>query len=94
MTVSEDLLSLSDNFTTSERQLLTTLLDDYPIIGLSGINDLATAAGVSTTTVVRLLNKAGYSGFPQFQAALRNELKAMISDPISKRDAWRFCRKF
>ena len=33
MTVSEDLLSLSDNFTTSERQLLTTLLDDYPIIG-------------------------------------------------------------
>lgn len=89
MTVSENLLSLSDKFTASERRLLTTLLDDYPIIGLSNMNDLATAAGVSTTTVVRLMNKAGYDGFPHFQAALRKELKAMISDPISKKDAWR-----
>ena len=89
MTVSAKLISHRDSLTPSERQLLTTLLDDYPIVGLGSITELANAAGVSTTTVVRLLNKTGYAGFPQFQAALRQELKEMISNPIAKRDLWK-----
>lgn len=88
MTVSSTLIELRDEMTPSERQLLNTLLDDYPIVGLSSITDLAQAASVSTTTVARMLQKAGFDGFPQFQAALREELKEMISDPIAKRDVW------
>lgn len=88
MTVSDRLLAHRDEMTPSERQLLSTLLDDYPIVGLSSITDLAGAASVSTTTVTRMLQKTGFDGFPQFQAALRSELKEMISDPIAKRDVW------
>lgn len=89
MTVSARLIDHRDAMTPSERQLLNTLLDDYPIIGLGSITELAQAAEVSTTTVARMLQKTGYDGFPQFQAALRAELKEMISDPIAKRDMWK-----
>lgn len=88
MTVSDELIRHRDEMTPSERQLLNTLLDDYPIVGLSSITELASAADVSTTTVTRLIKKTGFEGFPQFQAALRAELKEMISDPVSKRDHW------
>lgn len=89
MTVSAVLIAHRDDMTPSERQLLNTLLDDYPIVGLGSITELASAASVSTTTVARMLQKTGFDGFPQFQAALRAELKEMISDPIAKRDVWK-----
>jgi len=88
MNVSDALIRHRDAMTPSERQLLSTLLDDYPIVGLGSITELAHAASVSTTTVARMLQKAGFAGFPQFQAALRAELKEMISDPVSKRAHW------
>lgn len=89
MTVSARLIEHRDAMTPSERQLLNTLLDDYPIVGLGSITELASAAAVSTTTVTRMLQKTGFDGFPQFQAALRAELKEMISDPIAKRNVWK-----
>lgn len=88
MTVSELLIKHREEMTPTERQLLSVLLDDYPIVGLGSITQLANAASVSTTTVTRLLQKTGFDGFPQFQAALREELKEMISDPVSKRNHW------
>lgn len=88
MTVSDKLMMHRDQMTPSERQLANTLLDDYPIVGLGSITELAQAASVSTTTVARMLQKTGFDGFPQFQAALRSELKEMISDPVSKRNHW------
>lgn len=88
MTVSDRLLAHRDDMTPTERQLLNALLDDYPIVGLGSITELAGAASVSTTTVARMLQKTGFDGFPQFQAALREELKEMISDPVAKRNVW------
>ncbi|MGV6812208.1 MAG: MurR/RpiR family transcriptional regulator [Brevirhabdus sp.] len=88
MTVSERLIQKRDAMTPTERQLLSVLLDDYPIVGLGSITELANAASVSTTTVARMLQKTGFDGFPQFQAELRAELKEMISDPVSKRNHW------
>lgn len=88
MTVADRLISCREDMTRSERQLLDTLLDDYPIAGLGSITELASAASVSTTTVARMLQKVGFDGFPQFQATLRSELKEMISDPIAKHDSW------
>lgn len=89
MAVSDQLLAHRDDLTPTERQLLNTVLDDYPIAGLGSITELATSASVSTTTVTRMLQKTGFDGFPQFQSALRAELKEMISDPVSKRDHWK-----
>lgn len=88
MAVSDRLLAQGDQMTPSERQLMGVLLDDYPIAGLGSITELASKASVSTTTVARMLQKTGFDGYPQFQAALRAELKEMISDPIAKHDVW------
>lgn len=88
MTVSDQLIKHRDQMTPAERQLVNALLDDYPIAGLGSITELASTAGVSTTTVARVLQKTGFDGYPPFQAELRRELKEMILDPIAKRDVW------
>jgi len=88
MTVADRLIEHRDAMTPTERHLVNTLLDDYPIAGLGTITDLAQTASVSTTTVARMLQKTGFDGFPQFQGALRAELKEMISDQVSKRNLW------
>ncbi|MFC3118017.1 MurR/RpiR family transcriptional regulator [Jhaorihella thermophila] len=77
-----------DDLTRSERQLASVLLQDYPMAGLQSITRLATAAGVSTPTVIRMARKLGFEGFPALQDALRAELAAQIKKPISKRDDW------
>ncbi|CUH45970.1 DNA-binding transcriptional repressor RpiR [Ruegeria atlantica] len=88
MRVTDRLLAHKDKMTPSERQLVSVLLDDYPMAGLGSITELASAASVSTTTVARMLQKTGFQGYPQFQAALRGEVKEMISGPVAKRDLW------
>ncbi len=88
MRVTDRLLAHRDEMTPSERQLISVLLDDYPMAGLGTITELANAASVSTTTVARMLQKTGFDGYPQFQSALRGEVKEMISGPIAKRDVW------
>ncbi len=74
--------------TRSERQLSDIILKNYPASGLGTITTLADDADVSTPTVARLVQKLGFSGFPEFQAALRLELNEKISGPITKRDVW------
>ena len=88
MRVTDRLIAHRDKMTPSERQLLGVLLDDYPMAGLGSITELASTASVSTTTVARMLQKTGFDGYPQFQAALRGEVKEMISGPVAKRDLW------
>ncbi len=88
MRVTDRLVAHRDKMTPSERQLVSVLLDDYPMAGLGSITELASAASVSTTTVARMLQKTGFDGYPQFQAALRGEVKEMISGPVAKRDVW------
>ena len=87
-TVAEALRGQFDQFTRAERQLADTLLAHYPVSGLSSITALAESALVSTPTVVRLVKKLGFSGYPQFQARLREELAATISSPVAKHERW------
>ncbi|MEO9780889.1 MAG: MurR/RpiR family transcriptional regulator [Sedimentitalea sp.] len=87
-TIAERLQAAFDSLTRAEKQLADSLLQGYPVSGLSSITQVAQNAEVSTPTVVRMVQKLGFSGFPAFQAALRDELEAKISDPISKRNIW------
>ncbi|MCV6576051.1 MAG: MurR/RpiR family transcriptional regulator [Cohaesibacter sp.] len=77
-----------DDLTRAERQLANCLLDNYPVSGLGSITSLAENAKVSTPTVARMVQKLGFKGYPDFQAALHGELEAKISDPIAKHDRW------
>jgi len=87
-TVAEQLREHIDTLTKSERQLSDIILQNYPVTGLGTITSLATAAEVSTPTVARLVQKLGFTGFGEFQQALRRELDETISSPLTKREKW------
>lgn len=87
-TVAERLEDGFANLTRTERQLANMLLENYPVAGLQPMPALARAAGVSTPSVARLVQKLGFGGFADFQAALREELQARISNPIAKLEPW------
>ncbi len=87
-TIAERLQQRFDELTRAERQLAGSLLENYPVSGLSSITAVAAQAGVSTPTVVRMVQKLGFRGFPEFQAELRRELGERISNPIDKHDTW------
>ena len=87
-TVAEQLRAHADKLTRSERQLSDVILQNYPVTGLGSITALAENSGVSSPTVARLVQKLGYSGFAEFQQALRRELDETISSPLKKREKW------
>lgn len=88
MGVENQLRAALPDLTRAERQLATYVLSHYPVAALGSITKLAKAASVSTPTVVRLTQKLGYKGYPDFQSALRGEVEAMLISPIAKHDRW------
>ena len=87
-TIQERIAGIHDTLTRAERQLAGVILSNYPVSGLGSITRLAEAAEVSSPTVARMVQKLGFTGFPEFQDTLRQELEARISNPIAKRDRW------
>jgi DNA-binding MurR/RpiR family transcriptional regulator len=68
----------------AERRVGRALLADYPSAGLVSAARLAERAEVSPPTVLRFAQTLGYDGFTDLQAALRAELTAMSSGPITR----------
>lgn len=77
------LLEQMDTLTASEKRVARAILADYPLAGLDSVTALATKAGVSAPTVLRLATKFGFSGWPQFQAVLRVEVSQRLASPLS-----------
>lgn len=75
--------------TPSEEKIVRLLLTDYPTSGLGTASALARRAGVSDPTVVRLVVKLGYEGFPDFQAKLLAEVEARLHSPLLMMEAKR-----
>ena len=86
--VKEIIQDRTATLTPAERQLADILLRDYPIAGLQSVTKFAGAAGVSTPTAIRMARKLGFDGFPEFQAALREEASAQMKTPTRKREDW------
>jgi DNA-binding MurR/RpiR family transcriptional regulator len=87
-TIEDQLRAALPTLTPAERQLASRVLDQYPVVALGSITALAKAAAVSTPTVVRLVQKLGFKGYPDFQHFLRAEVEAMLISPIAKHDRW------
>lgn len=87
-TVAERISRLFETLTHAERKLSNVMLENYPVSGLGTITALAETAEVSAPTVARMARKLGYGGFPELQTALRTELEATLSNPITKHDSW------
>ncbi|MBT9244431.1 MurR/RpiR family transcriptional regulator [Gemmobacter fulvus] len=88
ISVEDRMRSALPDLTRAERQLATHILRNYPVAALGSITALAKAAEVSTPTVVRLCQKLGYKGYPDYQGALRGEVEAMLLSPLAKHDRW------
>lgn len=88
LTIADRIQTRLDSLTRAERQLAHAILENYPASGLGPIASLAQDADVSTPTVARMVQKLGFRGYPEFQADLREELKAKVSGPIAKHDTW------
>jgi DNA-binding MurR/RpiR family transcriptional regulator len=81
-TIADELRRTLDGLTPAERKLARVLLSDYPVAGLETVAQFAARAEVSGPTVLRLISKLGYASYPEFQQALRDELKARLESPV------------
>lgn len=88
LTISDRIQRRLDDLTRAERQLAHSILENYPASGLGPLSALAEDAGVSIPTVARMVHKLGFSGYPEFQTELREELKAKARNPIAKHEDW------
>lgn len=73
----------SASFTPAERRVADALLAAYPSAALGTVGALARRAGVSDPTVLRLVAKLGFDGFPAFQAAVLREVDARLASPAA-----------
>jgi DNA-binding MurR/RpiR family transcriptional regulator len=88
LTISDRIQNKLDDLTRAEGQLAHSILENYPASGLGPLSALAKDAKVSVPTVARMVQKLGFSGYPEFQTELREELKAKAKNPIAKHDTW------
>ncbi len=88
LTISDRIQEKLDDLTRAERQLAHSILENYPASGLGPLAALAKDANVSVPTVARMVQKLGFKGYPEFQAELREELRAKAKSPIAKHDTW------
>ncbi|MFF9056867.1 MurR/RpiR family transcriptional regulator [Streptomyces erythrochromogenes] len=71
----------------AERKVARALLAGYPSMVFETVAVIAERASVSTPTVLRFAARMGYHGFPELQAAVREELDARNASPISLYEA-------
>jgi DNA-binding MurR/RpiR family transcriptional regulator len=88
LTISERIQRQLVALTRAERQLADAILENYPASALGPLSALAKEADVSGPTVARMVQKLGFKGYPEFQAELREELKAKVKNPIARHDTW------
>jgi DNA-binding MurR/RpiR family transcriptional regulator len=86
----DEIFQRMDELTPAERKVARTLLARYPAAGLESTAALAAAAGTSKPTVLRLLARLGFGGYPDFQERLRTEVtRSMSASPLSRARAHR-----
>ncbi len=69
--------------TRAERQAATHILSHFPMSALGSITALAEAAEVSSPTIMRLVQKLGYRGWSDYQAALKVEVERLLVAPVT-----------
>ena len=73
-----------ETFTPSEKRAAHVLLSHYPFAGLATVAEFASRAGISGPSALRFVGRLGFSGFPDFQKHLREELEAQLLPPLAK----------
>jgi len=88
-TIEQRMRAAAAELTPAERQAASHILSHFPMSALGSITSLARAARVSSPTIVRLVQKLGYKGYSDYQAALRAEVEGLLTAPLSLSDGAR-----
>ncbi|OKK21792.1 RpiR family transcriptional regulator [Streptomyces sp. CB00455] len=81
--LADDIRHKLGELSPAERKVARVLLANYPAAGFETVAAIAERAAVSAPTVLRFAARLGYRGFPDFQAALRQELDERNASPLS-----------
>ncbi len=81
-TLGELIHQRTSELTPSERKVARTLFATNLMAGFDTVAELARRAQVSGPTVVRFATRLGFSGYPEFQRALRGDLAQRIDSPL------------
>ncbi|WP_237153136.1 MurR/RpiR family transcriptional regulator [Oryzibacter oryziterrae] len=84
ITIAERIRAQLHRFTPTERRAAHSLLANYPVAGLETVAEFARRATVSAPTILRFVGRLGYSNYPEFQRALRDELDKQGQSPLAK----------
>jgi DNA-binding MurR/RpiR family transcriptional regulator len=82
--VAELISDRMDAMPAGERRAAQALIASYPVIGLKTVAEFSQAAGVSSPTILRFVARLGFQNYPEFQAALQDELAAQLQSPASR----------
>jgi DNA-binding MurR/RpiR family transcriptional regulator len=82
--VAELISDRADSMPAGERRAANALIASYPLIGLKTVAEFSQAAGVSSPTILRFVARLGFQNYPEFQAALQDELAAQLQSPASR----------
>jgi DNA-binding MurR/RpiR family transcriptional regulator len=81
-TLGELIHQRSAELTPSERKVARALFATNMMAGFDTVAELAQRTQVSGPTVVRFATKLGFTGYPEFQKALRRDLAARVDSPL------------
>ena len=77
--------------TAAEQRVARALLDHYPVAGLETVARFAKRAGTSGPTILRFVNRLGFTSYAGFQNALRSEVQSQLQSPLARyaaRPSW------
>ncbi|VDC28362.1 MurR/RpiR family transcriptional regulator [Pseudogemmobacter humi] len=83
MAIEEKMRDAMPGLTRAERQAAAHILSHFPMSALGPITALARAADVSSPTIMRLVQKLGFRGWSDYQAALKAEVGRLLVAPLS-----------
>lgn len=84
MRVEERVRTAVGTMTAAEKKTARALLSHYPSSGLAPVAEFARIAGTSAPTVLRFVARLGFAGYPDFQRALREEIREGSLSPLEK----------
>ena len=85
--IAERIADRLDAMPAGERRPAQALIANYPLTGLRTVADFSAQAGVSSPTILRFVARLGFQNYPEFQAALQEELAAQLQSPLNRADA-------
>lgn len=84
VSINELIAQRIDTMPAGERRAAQTLIANYPVIGLKTVAEFSLAAGTSSPTILRFVNRLGFQNYHEFQSRLQDELAAQLQSPASR----------